>query len=663
MVELVARYLETYQYESALALARTLYAEDEKSEERLHVLANVLIRRHEWKAAREALKGFWSPQNRYLRALCCLHLNLLSEGEEALLTTSPGSKPSVDAVPLEACGFNLLGRICQRANKHAAAVQHFTTSLTLDPLLWASTKALCELGSATVPVADDEGAPADPPSDYSSADRPAPPRPYVATPLSQQGGSPIGLDESLASASLSTVGVAGQLDFGSSSVSLASPNLTPIGGEPHPSSHGSEASDARGGSVVAGQDLASPSPGGAGAGGGRQLLFHSTVSKEGEKPAKLLKGEASLAAGSPLSFSSSGRAPAKWSAAASGGVPPVPRTAAALKQRAVSVLRNVGAAYHYLCQHKCREALGILQELPVRHYNTGWIQHLVGRAYFEMADYRNAKQALQHMQRLDPHRMHGLELLSTALWHLKEEVELCYLAQRVSEFDKYSPEVWCVVGNCFSLQKEHETALKFFQRAIQVDPEFTYAYTLCGHEFVANEDLEKAICMFRNAIQCDSRHYNAWFGIGSIYTKQEKFALAEYHFRRALQINPQSSVLYCHLSLALYENKKFDEALGMLKLAAHLEPRNPQVWFQRATILMSMDKNDEALQELLDVQAHSPKEAQVYFWMGKVCKKLGRIDEALRYFTFALDLDPKDNTQIKNALERLEQADVEEESF
>ena len=49
--------------------------------------------------------------------------------------------------------------------------------------------------------------------------------------------------------------------------------------------------------------------------------------------------------------------------------------------------------------------------------------------------------------------------------------------------------------------------------------------------------------------------------------------------------------------------------------------------------------------------------------MGKVCKKLGRIDEALRLLTYALDLDPKDNTQTKNALERLEQADIEEESF
>ena len=38
-------------------------------------------------------------------------------------------------------------------------------------------------------------------------------------------------------------------------------------------------------------------------------------------------------------------------------------------------------------------------------------------------------------------RAHVLELLSTTLWHLKDEVELCYLAQRVSEFDKHAPQV------------------------------------------------------------------------------------------------------------------------------------------------------------------------------------------------------------------------------
>ena len=52
----------------------------------------------------------------------------------------------------------------------------------------------------------------------------------------------------------------------------------------------------------------------------------------------------------------------------------------------------------------------------------------------------------------------------------------------------FAPETWVVVGNCFSMQKEHENALKFFNRAIQLNPNNAYAHTLCGHEYVYNED-------------------------------------------------------------------------------------------------------------------------------------------------------------------------------
>ena len=44
------------------------------------------------------------------------------------------------------------------------------------------------------------------------------------------------------------------------------------------------------------------------------------------------------------------------------------------------------------------------------------------------------------------------------------------------------------MGNLFSMQKEHENALKFFNRAIQLDPGNAYAYTLCGHEYTYNDD-------------------------------------------------------------------------------------------------------------------------------------------------------------------------------
>ena len=39
---------------------------------------------------------------------------------------------------------------------------------------------------------------------------------------------------------------------------------------------------------------------------------------------------------------------------------------------------------------------------------------------------------------------------------------------QVVEVDIHCPQTWCVVGNCFSLQKEPEVALKYFSRALQV---------------------------------------------------------------------------------------------------------------------------------------------------------------------------------------------------
>ena len=330
-------------------------------------------------------------------------------------------------------------------------------------------------------------------------------------------------------------------------------------------------------------------------------------------------------------------------------------------QEILEILCLLGTAQRRLCEYRCRDALRVFYKLPHSHFYTGYVQHQVGRAYFELSDYQNAQKALETMQRIEPHRMKGLEVLSTALWHLKKEVELSNLAQRAIDFDRHSAEAWCVVGNCFSLQKEHETALTFFRRSVRLDPSFTYSHTLSGHEFVANEDFDKAATCYRDALRADERHYNAWYGLGAIYFRQEKHDLAEYHFRKALSINPQSSVLRCHLGMAQHANGKAENALETLASALRIDPRNPQARYQRATIYMAMDRPDEALLELERVRDAAPREASVHFAMGRVLKRLGRPEQAMRCFLTALDLDPKDNNLISKTMARLDEPDLDED--
>ena len=251
--------------------------------------------------------------------------------------------------------------------------------------------------------------------------------------------------------------------------------------------------------------------------------------------------------------------------------------------------------------------------------------------------------------------------------------------------------------SCAPQTQEHDTALKFFQRAIQLQPDLVYAYTLSGHEYAANDDFDKAMACYRSALRIDERHYNAWYGLGNIYYRQEKYDFAEHHLRKALNINPCSSPLYCYLGMALHANQKTLQALEMLTTAISIDPRNPLARFQKAQVLLSTDQYEPALAELKQLVEMAPKEGSIFFVLGKVLgpppwaishqlradsltpldavratrprrvvpaqvyKKLGDQSKAMVHLTRALDLTPKDAQQIKAAILNLEKEDNAEE--
>ena len=306
-------------------------------------------------------------------------------------------------------------------------------------------------------------------------------------------------------------------------------------------------------------------------------------------------------------------------------IPGVPRGEKSIEGQAAAVglLQLLGEGFRLLSSFKCQEAVDAFSRLPANHLHTGWALIQLGRAYFEMVDYDSATFAFEQARKIDPYRLKGIEVYSTVLWHMKRELELSALAQEAIALDRESPAAWCIMGNCFSLQKEHESALRFFQRALQLDNTLPYAYTLCGHEYFANEDFEKGITCYRTAIRIDPRHYNAWFGMGDIYYRQEKYGMAEYHFRRAHVINGRSSVLRCYSGMSLHKLKRSAEALQVLGEAILADPRNPLARFERAGVLAADGRLEEALVELQALHDVAPREASVLFHMGKVFKRLG----------------------------------------
>ncbi|KAL4563469.1 hypothetical protein LXL04_027512 [Taraxacum kok-saghyz] len=331
----------------------------------------------------------------------------------------------------------------------------------------------------------------------------------------------------------------------------------------------------------------------------------------------------------------------------------------------LSLLKVLGEGYRLSCLYRCQDALDVFLQLPHKHYNTGWVLSQVGKAHFELVDYMEAERAFSSARLASPYSLEGMDIYSTVLYHLKEDMRLSYLAQELISTDRLAPQSWCAMGNCYSMQKDHETALKNFQRAVQLNSRFAYAHTLCGHEYVALEDFENGIKSYQNALQIDGRHYNAWYGLAMIYLRQEKYEFSEHHFRKALQINPCSSVIMSYLGTSLHALKRNEEALEVMENAIIADRKNPLPMYQKANILVSMEDFNGALKVLEELKEYAPRESSVYALMGKIYKRRLMYDKAMLHFGLALDLKPSatDVATIKAAIEKLHVPDDLEDNL
>jgi anaphase-promoting complex subunit 3 len=140
------------------------------------------------------------------------------------------------------------------------------------------------------------------------------------------------------------------------------------------------------------------------------------------------------------------------------------------------------------------------------------------------------------------------------------------LASELVNLYRDSPITWCVVGNSLSLQKHHEAAIEAFERAIQLDHRFAYAYSLLGHELSGLNHMSRALESFRQALIHSPNDYRALYGQGQVLYKSEEFFNAKAVLKKAVQINPRNTVLLCLLAVVEHAMNNHDEVCELKKV-------------------------------------------------------------------------------------------------
>ena len=186
---------------------------------------------------------------------------------------------------------------------------------------------------------------------------------------------------------------------------------------------------------------------------------------------------------------------------------------------------------------------------------------------------------------------------------------------------------------------EFQKAIKFFEQAIEQDPNYALAYSGLADAYAlftvytdeqAHLVMPKAKAAALKALALDDQLAEAHASLGQVAAYYDyDFVTAEREYRRALELNPNYATAHQWLAEHLSTMKRFDEALAEIKRALELDPLSLIMNRIYADILLDQRRFDEAIDQYQKTVELEPNFPTTHFFLGRAYEAKGMYDEAV----------------------------------
>ncbi len=200
------------------------------------------------------------------------------------------------------------------------------------------------------------------------------------------------------------------------------------------------------------------------------------------------------------------------------------------------------------------------------------------------------------------------------------------------------------LGYSFYEKGDYERALKYLEKAIQIDPTLSKPYVYLGNIYYDQGDLDSAIFYYKKAYELSpgdqdiswllkraervkevGKEAYDYFEKGRAFFLNKDYVEAAYYLEQAVGINPSYLEAFVLLGKTYIELDDLENAKKAFLKAQELAPLNYEIKF---------------LLDKVENQIKYGKEAYDAFDKGYNLYKEGNLDEALSYFRQAIEKNP-----------------------
>ena len=215
----------------------------------------------------------------------------------------------------------------------------------------------------------------------------------------------------------------------------------------------------------------------------------------------------------------------------------------------------------------------------------------------------------------------------------------------LNSYDRY------LKGKYYSEQMTEEgfrMAIKYFQRAIEKDPNFALAYmglayinwfsTYWGSAHPETA-YPKAKSLILKALSIDKGLSDAHNLLGSIYMNHEwNWDKAEEEFNIAIDLNPNNAFTYIYYSFLMTVQERHDESIEIAKRAFNLDPLSNYIHTLYGASYLYAGQLKNGIKELQAVLDYDPNYFLAYFYLGFNFRANNMLEEAREVYKKAVYL-------------------------
>ncbi len=233
---------------------------------------------------------------------------------------------------------------------------------------------------------------------------------------------------------------------------------------------------------------------------------------------------------------------------------------------------RIADAYKLREEGKIEEGIEQLQQIIQRQHRVYFAYTYLAKLYRESGHIQNALETLKQGLEIHPLCYEIVSLYSELLLEARQfDTVIDILNLNVLMRMEHDPLLWNYLGLAYMNKKDSESAIRSFEMAVSVDPEYADVYVNLGNlyfsRFLQTKEkaaYSKAIHNYKKAIEVRSDYAEAFNGLGAAYMQVGRVEDAVYLWEVALILEPNLVKTYYYLGLAYMIQEKNVEAYNIL---------------------------------------------------------------------------------------------------